>query len=1373
MKRGVSLFVLLAGLVAARIVTTGADERPSQARAIPIPSAAASPGPGEPAQPAARLSVCAVAVDPLCARCASNQLCPAKDLLDTIGNFFLNRDHHFPNDSCAEDAPSVAAGAGVPASKKAQHPDWGVAPEVRGTVRFVLAIVPDPAHTHLSLFFDRQIEAIQQAAQEDGYNFARASMPWDFRDHPAAIQLDERLLQTEYQRQRENLPGLMIFRKALPKGVCDALQPLFVFVVGETPTGGVNKQQFMSAVRAISDIGNSPAKPLRILGPTFSGSLYSLMFLLKQTQQEYPSFLPALVHSGTITSLGTIDWFNIYKVTLHLDFNFRSFQENDCRSLAEFIRYIKKQKYEPRTVALLSEDETAYGESSSSQSESPAERSCGDSSDVVRLFFPRDISGLRSAYQRDVQTIELHPDDARRQGRTTLRSNLEDSGEDDDSVPAYSRMQTPLSQEAVLMGIVSNLQKHHANFVLIRATNPLDSLFLARYLRSAYPDGRIVTMGADLRFQREVEDPKLRGVMALTIYSLLPGFQDRMGVPKPDTNQTPIVGSNNAPGKSEIPAGHTHSDRVFPSSLSVGTYNAMLSLLECPQTISADPTTTQPCPKLPVARYEGYSWPDLVVHSLKERPTNQAPPLSLTVLGRGGYWTLALLSDLPKPSASGADAPAPADAIPASSLPTLNHEANWPKAEVHAPLPWRILVWSCIVIAVSFLFLMRTGSLLDASDTSANFAPVNHTPKNLVCFVTDLLLLLMLLALSWPWALWGERFAPGSWSWWLVGFAAVVCVVGAFDLLRREARKLLAIFIVSAAAASAVSYCLAVQGTPQSLNFMMYRYVHITSGVSPLVPLLFLLAAGLWWAWYTLAGLALLDTSRRPRLPGRACLSLLSVDPISAPSKGEEPKQTTDSPAVPTRQAENSSIDESKIGSKKPPNKAKTHIAIRFSGWWKQCADWWERLRRPIYGERKGLMSRIAAAARPSPQFANVPPNNSRSPRQAALDQLSWEWNSDLVRLMKPNSWDLRLYFPPFVFLVLSLAGVEFMHPVRGLDGYWYEFTYAALLAFLICVLILGLARVVVIWMEFRKLLTSLEQLPLRRGFQRLKGFTWKPISQLVGSALQDSYRLIGRQFDSLEHLLHRGIDDQELVNAIEHARQCRAVVDELWDRERLKAYELKAQRLGLGKKFKGDMSDSVQRQPGWVRQWRKGFQELQVSLAAACGCALKYLSRAWEEEDEVDLFEVKHESTDQAREPQEPDEVQLAEQFVCLCYLNFMLSVIFRMRTLVMSAAGIYVLTLFSFSSYPFEPKSAFHTLAILFFLLVIGVVGITLAEMHRNTMLSRITDTKPGELGTDFWLRLASFIALPLISLLAAQFPAVNDALFSWLQPALEALK
>src|SRR5436305_15175659 len=51
-------------------------------------------------------------------------------------------------------------------------------------VQIVLALLPDPTRTSLPLFFDRQIEALQQASQDNHWVFDEALMPWDNKSHP-------------------------------------------------------------------------------------------------------------------------------------------------------------------------------------------------------------------------------------------------------------------------------------------------------------------------------------------------------------------------------------------------------------------------------------------------------------------------------------------------------------------------------------------------------------------------------------------------------------------------------------------------------------------------------------------------------------------------------------------------------------------------------------------------------------------------------------------------------------------------------------------------------------------------------------------------------------------------------------------------------------------------------------------------------------------------------------------------------------------------------------------------------------------------------------------------------------------------------------
>ena len=60
----------------------------------------------------------------------------------------------------------------------------------------------------------------------------------------------------------------------------------------------------------------------------------------------------------------------------------------------------------------------------------------------------------------------------------------------------------------------------------------------------------------------------------------------------------------------------------------------------------------------------------------------------------------------------------------------------------------------------------------------------------------------------------------------------------------------------------------------------------------------------------------------------------------------------------------------------------------------------------------------------------------------------------------------------------------------------------------------------------------------------------------------------------------------------------------------------------------------------------------------------------------------------------------------------------------------------------------------------------------MSRNTILSYLSKTKPGKLDRNL-LHALSFGALPLITVLASQFPSISVFLFSWVKPALETMR
>lgn len=83
---------------------------------------------------------------------------PCREINQRIAEF-IPEASRVPPDSCKED-PAKPAGK-LEGSHLLQTPD----------VRYIIATLPDPVHTHFSMLFDRLTEALQQAAQDQGYNY--------------------------------------------------------------------------------------------------------------------------------------------------------------------------------------------------------------------------------------------------------------------------------------------------------------------------------------------------------------------------------------------------------------------------------------------------------------------------------------------------------------------------------------------------------------------------------------------------------------------------------------------------------------------------------------------------------------------------------------------------------------------------------------------------------------------------------------------------------------------------------------------------------------------------------------------------------------------------------------------------------------------------------------------------------------------------------------------------------------------------------------------------------------------------------------------------------------------------------------------------
>ena len=1203
---------------------------PSASEAMRSPARVAHPLVGPNSFPTITGGICPLNFDhgDPCDGCKS--ICPAQDLKSLIEDYFRGqsrKDDSFPQ----------------------SH--WNVPRSQQEHIQFIFASTPDPVHTHMALVFDREIETIQSAAQSAGFLFARAWMPWDISVHNESTDFTIRLAQSKLRDQLENLPGVMIFQKFNDEGPPTIL---FVFITGETSTGGIHIEQFENALKirkAILDGANpnfSELKTLRIFGPVFSGSLRSLNVILNA--DAHRQFDRIVVRSGSVSSDLAVrqfcsqtshEWPDLKTGKPPADRpNFETLQVTDAYQdfyLAAYFHKFANREGPHFNMAVVSEDETAFGNQPENGSDVPKQAgstthsgssSCGGaeapaSHDFLRLYYPREIAQLRDAYQQNLKA-QVASDSGKAAPQSGLPLSLSVTGNDDDTVAPFSPLQTPLSQETILQGIVISLRMTHAKVVVIRAGDPLDILFLAHYLRQNYPQARLVTVGADLLMIHAFFDPRFHGILAVTTYPLLV--------------ETDFPNSGSEP----------RLERVFSDSYSVGDFNAFQALLV--------PGKEPPNDQLPMANYAQFGLPSFLQPKNADQKTVAWPAhLWLTAVGRDGYWPVAVLDD-------------PNQGFELR-IPHVDHGAVSPKTfAVHFSLGWTLFSTLALCLTLLLAGLVAFPPKGTRSEVLARFGLRKSPERNDLLFAPGVLLLAVQVALVVPSIFWLGRFSevekqgsfkdvPEYFNGLHFNMLAYLISVGALGagfyigFRKRGAPRfaqvgsaLCAVSLVGVITLSIVFWSTDL-GT--DLGVFVYRYVHVGSGVSPLLPILFLLSAWIWWCWQSLTGVVSTEEKQ-----------------IALPSK--------------------CSFD------------------------------------KPF---ERDASSRVRL-------------------KMLAAGDNEWPWKN----LRCIPGWKIIGY--AFLALVVILV---FMRPdeiAEAFESQIYKRIFWVLLYSCLFLVLYLTIHIVALWLDFRSLLRHIEMVPFRRGFTALKALTWKPLWKLAGNGRDQFVQLLQEEVDALIRIENSDLADWPLHRAI------------VGTKEALK-----------------EVSAEFERNPsnGKVHDL---FGALQVSLANAASEALIYANEQWEKEPFTppsDKSDSKDSHADRGTfEPAAEDRTLGAvEHFLCLFYLNIILVPLRRLQTLILALAGVFIFVLVSYSSYPFESRESFHALLISVFFGISLVVGIVYGQMFANPLLSRITNTKPGELGLDFWVRLGTFVFIPLLSLLSVQFPEINNFLFSWLQPALQSIK
>jgi len=391
-------------------------------------------------------------------------------------------------------------------------------------------------------------------------------------------------------------------------------------------------------------------------------------------------------------------------------------------------------------------------------------------------------------------------------------------------------------------------------------------------------------------------------------------------------------------------------------------------------------------------------------------------------------------------------------------------------------------------------------------------------------------------------------------------------------------------------------------------------------------------------------------------------------------------------------------------------------------------------------------------------------------PRQSSIPlgfcQVSDEMANGIEGLAVPfprlGKQTLLLYLLPLLLVVLLAFVLQrawmqaFDLVLHSLENSAFNRTLHVLIAIGLYLILMEGVQFYSTWLALKRLLQALNRLPLRRTFAGLQGLSMRSLWSLSGTSSRARYKVFSHQLESLLHLRNE-------LEAFEW-RDCgteevRRSVRSTW---------------ALGWHFvqeycKRPESDVAMRNDTQARAMRLRFS------ACAEDILRDFLVCEWQQErTSLDLREAPAEG--QAHEEfalSDKMPVRLAEEFLCMTYVGYLQNLLGRMRTMVLSMTGIFAAIALSVGFYPYTPRPTISLSLVVLLLLIGVVVGLVYAGMDRDATLSHITNTQPGSLSAHFWVRMVSFVGVPALGLIVAQFPEITDFVFSWVAPTMSSMK
>jgi hypothetical protein len=194
----------------------------------------------------------------------------------------------------------------------------------------------------------------------------------------------------------------------------------------------------------------------------------------------------------------------------------------------------------------------------------------------------------------------------------------------------------------------------------------------------------------------------------------------------------------------------------------------------------------------------------------------------------------------------------------------------------------------------------------------------------------------------------------------------------------------------------------------------------------------------------------------------------------------------------------------------------------------------------------------------------------------------------------------------------------------------------------------------------------------------------------------------------------------------------------------------------------------------GWIvaRSLLKNAREVNAALALFWGRSVRVESTTAEGTPSIDRRALEGTPVDRLSPPKSEGNAEWLKRghaYVVTVVAMLLNRYVRHFRSFVVVLTVDALLLLLAVSSYAFEPKRLLLTWMWVVMLSVVGLGLYVYVQLERSMVLSRIGGTEPGKIDVNAALisRVVTWGLLPLLTVAAAQYPQVADALFSWLAP------